>query len=88
MRELIAPTTDAVTKSIQVPNDKFVSVAHNGLTGAEEITFNIKMADVPTPVAPKVALTATTNLVQIAGPMTYEVVKPTTVAAVGVYVEL
>lgn len=87
MRELIAPTTSAVTKSIYIPSDGYVSVAHNGLAGAEEITFNITMNDVSTPVLPAITLTASLNLIQIAGPCTYDVVKPSTASPVGVYIE-
>jgi len=85
MKELITPKTGAETKSLYIVNDKFVSLAASFLAGAEEITINILLAGVSTPVIPKIALTASENIIQLAGPNTYEIVKPTTAGAVGVY---
>lgn len=88
MKTLIKPTTAAVTKSIHIPADQFVSVAQTSLAGAEEITFRISLGGTYTEILPKVALTANLNYLQIAGPNSYEIVKPTTASPVGVYVTL
>lgn len=87
MKTLIEPTTSAVTKKLHINTDRFASVAHDGLAGAEKITFNISLDGTYTPILPEVALDATLNYIQIAGPNTYEVVKPVTASAVGVYIE-
>ena len=86
MKILIESTTAAVSRKLHISSDQFVSIAHDGLVGAEEITFEIDLAGTFTAVAPKVALTAGTNYIQIAGPNTYNVVKPTTASPVAVFV--
>ena len=86
MKTLIEPTTSAKTKSLYIPNDQFVSVAHDGLAGSEKITFKIELDGTFVPIVPEIALDASTNYLQIAGPNTYEVSKDATIGAVGVYV--
>lgn len=88
MKELLAPTTSADTsKKIIISDDRFVSVAANGLAGAEEVTFDIDLngtwVAIATSSTPK--LDASNNLTQLAGPNTYRVNKDATVASVGVY---
>ena len=87
MKELISPKTEADARSIYIPADRFMTVAHDGLSGTEEITFRMKMGGVMQDIKPKVSLTANRNMLQIAGPLTYEVIKPVTANAVGVYIE-
>ena len=87
MRVLIEPTINAVTSSLHVAADKFASVAQDGLTGLEQIELKISMNGTYQSIRPLTALTAKNNYLQIAGPNSYEVVKPATTNAVGVYVE-
>lgn len=87
MRELIAPTTASVTKRLHINTDRFASVAASGLTGVEKITFRISLGGVYTDILPEIVIDVVENYIQVAGPNTYEIVKPTTASPVGVYVE-
>lgn len=85
MKTIIEPTTAAETKSLYIPDDRFVSIAHDGLIGGEEITINIILNGISTPVVPKIALSAAENIIQLAGPNSYDVLKPITANPVGFY---
>ena len=85
MKTLIEPTVDAVTESMYIPDDRYFSLAQNGLTGGEEITVNIRIGATSVPVVPKVAVSVAENLIQLAGPNTYEIIKPVTASPTGVY---
>lgn len=86
MRELIPATLAAVTKSVMIPTAKYASIAQTGLTGTELITISISVGDTYVPITPTVGLTASTNYIQLAGPNSYEIVKPVTASPVAVYV--
>lgn len=83
MRELIPATLAAVTKSVMIPTAKYASIAQ---TGTELITISISVGDTYVPITPTVGLTASTNYIQLAGPNSYEIVKPVTASPVAVYV--
>lgn len=86
MRTLIEPTTDAKVNKIFIPDDRFISVAHDGLAGIEKISFQIELNGTFVAIIPAVEMTAAGNYIQIAGPNTYKVLKDATVASVGVYI--
>jgi len=86
MQTIIEPTTDAKTERLYIPDDRFVSIAHDGLISSEEITVNVILNGVSTPVVPKIALSAAENVIQLAGPNKYDILKQATTNPVGFYV--
>ncbi len=88
MKKVIDATTDADTSvEVNIPGDNFISFAATGL-GAETIVIEPYLEDgVYLATVPAIELTAAQDFVQVAGPATYRINKPSTAAPVAVYIE-
>jgi hypothetical protein len=87
MKKVIDSTTSAGTFTFFVPTDKFVSIAQVGLSGAEIINIEVDLAGTWVQILPAVILNVSINMIQLGGPGTYRIVKPSTVNPTEVYLE-
>lgn len=87
MKTVIAPTMAAATHIFFVPTDQFVSIAQNGLSGAELVTIEADMDGTYVQILPVVILDTSVNLIQLGGPCTYRISKPSTANPAGLYLE-
>ena len=87
MKTVIAPTINAATHEFFVPTDQFVSIAQNGLSGAELVGIDADMDGTWVQVLPVVILDTSVNLIQLGGPCTYRINKPITTNPTGLYLE-
>lgn len=85
MKAIIPATTEAVNKTIQVPDDGYISFGQTGLTGTEQIKLQINMGGWVDSL-PGITMDKDNNYIQVAGPNTYRIVKPVTASPVTVYI--
>lgn len=78
MKIMIAATTAAAEAVVTVPDGQSVTIGQDGLSGVEKITVYFLLYDTPVLISPEIALTTSTNLVNLTGPCTYKIVKPVT----------
>ena len=85
MKKKIPSQLAAGVFSVEIPDDRFVSISQIGLSGAEVIHAEINLGGTWTATVPAIELSTTTNYVQIAGPAIYRIVKPVTASPTSVY---
>ena len=85
MKTLIPATTKAATHIIYIQSDNWVSIAHDGLTGIEELSVEIDLDGTWTPVTPPIVLSESNNYMQLSGPNSYRLVKPVTANPVAIF---